>query len=203
MIVLPALPIRNRHISMIYHGEHFSREECEKIKNSADANGWSEGLVGGQGPEGAPAVERKARSVVEQRVKFDQGTGYPLSKVLRVISEVNSGYWQFDLSGFAYDDMPYLMRYTGPRNDKYDWHVDMGRFHSASRKLSFSLQLSDSADYEGGDLEFFNTLGSDKQAFRKIGVMVIFPSYWMHRIMPMTRGQRDVMVGWVHGPSYR
>ncbi|MBM3481745.1 MAG: 2OG-Fe(II) oxygenase [Alphaproteobacteria bacterium] len=202
MIVIPALPVRNRHVSMVYHGEHFTREECEKIRSSADPNGWTEGLVGGHGQDGAPAVERKARSVVEQRVKFDQASGYPLSKVLRVISEVNSSYWQFELSGLAYDDMPYLMRYTGPRQDKYDWHIDMGRFHSASRKLSFSLQLTDGAEYDGGDLEFFNA-AADRATFRKAGTMVIFPSYWMHRILPLTRGQRDVMVGWVHGPSYR
>ena len=125
-----------------------------------------------------------------------------LGNGMRVISEVNSTYWQFELSGFAYDDMPYLMRYTGPRQDKYDWHVDMGRFHSASRKLSFSLQLTDGAAYDGGDLEFFNTT-AERAAFRKAGTMLIFPSYWMHRILPLTRGQRDVMVGWVHGPSYR
>jgi len=202
MIVIPALPVRNRHVSMVYHGEHFTREECEKIRSSADPNGWTEGLVGGHGQDGAPAVERKVRSVVEQRVKFDQASGYPLSKVLRVISEVNSSYWQFELSGLAYDDMPYLMRYTGPRQDKYDWHIDMGRFHSASRKLSFSLQLTDGAEYDGGDLEFFNA-AADRATFRKAGTMVIFPSYWMHRILPLTRGQRDVMVGWVHGPSYR
>lgn len=202
MIVIPALPVRNRHVSMVYHGEHFTREECEKIRSSADPNGWTEGLVGGHGQDGAPAVERKARSVVEQRVKFDQASGYPLSKVLRVISEVNSSYWQFELSGLAYDDMLYLMRYTGPRQDKYDWHIDMGRFHSASRKLSFSLQLTDGAEYDGGDLEFFNA-AADRATFRKAGTMVIFPSYWMHRILPLTRGQRDVMVGWVHGPSYR
>ena len=202
MIVIPALPVRNRHVSMIYHGEHFTPEECEKIRSSADPHGWTEGLVGGHGQDGAPAIERKARSVVEQRVKFDQASGYPLSKVMRVISEVNSTYWQFELSGFAYDDMPYLMRYTGPRQDKYDWHVDMGRFHSASRKLSFSLQLTDGAAYDGGDLEFFNTT-AERAALRKAGTMLIFPSYWMHRILPLTRGQRDVMVGWVHGPSYR
>jgi len=78
----------------------------------------------------------------------------------------------------------------------------MGRFHSASRKLSFSLQLTDGAEYDGGDLEFFNA-AADRATFRKAGTMVIFPSYWMHRILPLTRGQRDVMVGWVHGPSYR
>jgi len=202
MIALPALPIRNRHVSMIYHGEHFSRDECEKIKNSIDPQGWAEGQVGGHGQDGAPAVEKKARSVIEQRLRYDPATSYPLSKILKIVCEVNSNYWQFDLSGLAYDDLPSVMRYTGPRNDKYDWHVDMGRFFSSSRKLSFSLQLTNGADYDGGDLEFFNTT-PDRQAFRKLGAMVIFPSYWMHRVLPITRGQRDVVVGWVHGPSYR
>jgi len=33
--------------------------------------------------------------------------------------------------------------------------------------------------------------------------MVIFPIYWLHRVTPVTRGTRDVAVGWVPGPSYR
>jgi PKHD-type hydroxylase len=202
MIVLPALPVRNRNVAMIYHGEHFSREECERIRAGADPNGWTEGLVGGQGRDSAPGVDRQARSVVEQRVRFDQATGWPLSKVLKLICEVNSSFWYFDLAGFAYDDMPYLMRYSGPRNDHNDWHVDMGRLYSSSRKLSFSLQLSDGASYEGGDLEFYN-MPADKAAFRKLGTLIVFPSYWMHRVNPVRGGQRDAMVGWVHGPSYR
>ncbi len=187
---------------MIHHGEHFTQDECEKIKNAADPNAWSEGLVGGHGRDGNPAVEKSARSVLEQRLRYDQASGYPLSKILKVICDVNSNAWHFDLSGFAYDDMPYHMRYGGTRRDHNDWHVDMGRFYSSSRKLSFSLQLSDGSDYEGGDLEFYNT-AIERSVFRTKGTLVIFPSYWMHKVNPVTEGQRDVIVGWVHGPSYR
>jgi predicted 2-oxoglutarate/Fe(II)-dependent dioxygenase YbiX len=202
MIVLPALPVRNRNVAMIHQGQHFSREECEKIRATIDPNGWSEGLVGGRGAGGNPGVERKARSVLEQRLKFDQASSYPLSKILKLICDINSSAWYFDLSGFAYDDMPYVMRYNASRADHYDWHTDMGQFYAASRKLSFSLQLSDGAAYDGGDLEFYNTT-VEKSLFRALGTLIVFPAYWMHRVHPVTRGQRDAVVGWVHGPSYR
>jgi PKHD-type hydroxylase len=202
MIFLPALPLRNRNVSMIYYGTHFTAEECAKIRLSVDPKAWSEGEVGGQGKDGAPAVQRKARSVLEQNLKFDQATGSPLSKFLKIVCEINATAWHFDLSGFVFDDMPYYMRYSEGRDDHYDWHVDMGRLHTASRKLSFSLQLTDGAGYEGGDLEFYNTV-VDKAVFRAVGTLVIFPSYWMHRVHSIARGQRDVVVGWVHGPSYR
>ena len=84
----------------------------------------------------------------------------------------------------------------------YDWHVDMGRSYAASRKLGFTIQLSNSSDYDGGNLEFHN-VEADPQSMRKKGTMAIFPTYWLHRVTPVTRGTRDAVVGWVHGPSYR
>ena len=44
----------------------------------------------------------------------------------------------------------------GNGGDHYDWHVDIGHEVNGSRKLSFTLQLSASSDYDGGDLEFLN-----------------------------------------------
>ena len=33
--------------------------------------------------------------------------------------------------------------------------------------------------------------------------LAIFPTYWLHRVTPVTKGTRDAVVGWVHGPSFR
>jgi PKHD-type hydroxylase len=34
------------------------------------------------------------------------------------------------------------------------------------------------------------------------GTTIIFPSYLMHRVNPVTRGNRFTLVSWVHGPSF-
>jgi PKHD-type hydroxylase len=95
-----------------------------------------------------------------------------------------------------------LLSYRGTIADHYDWHVDIGRGKTASRKLGFTVQLSASAEYEGGDLEFHG-IPSDREAFRRKGLLLVFPAFWLHRVTPITKGTRHVIVGWVHGPSFR
>ncbi len=38
---------------------------------------------------------------------------------------------------------------------------------------------------------------------QKVGTMIIFPSYLMHCVREVTEGTRYVVVGWVHGNSFR
>lgn len=201
MIVMPAMPLRNPNVGMVYNGVHFSSEECDQIVASAKEEAWQPGGVGGYG-EGRNAVVPKARSCTEQRLPFNPQSGFPLDRICHEVCNVNANGWRFDLTGFVSDDMPYLMRYTESNRDHYEWHMDMGRAYSASRKLSFSLQLSASDEYDGGDLEFYN-MQVDRARVRQKGTLVIFPTYWLHKVHPVTRGTRHVVVGWLHGPSYR
>ncbi len=203
MIVLPSMPLRNPNVSLVYHGQHFNDEECDRIVASAIDSEWREGGVGGHDEGSAEgSVVGKVRSCLEQRLPIDQRTGAPLNKISLEISGVNSNGWRFELSGFVADDMPYLMRYPDSMQSHYDWHVDMGRSFAASRKLAFTLQLSNPEDYEGGDLEFHN-VEIDLKSLRKKGTLAIFPTYWLHRVSPVTKGTRDAVVGWVHGASFR
>ena len=203
MIVLPSMPLRNPHVSLVYHGIHFSSEECDAITASAIDSEWREGGVGGYGEDKSqPSVVGKARSCLEQRLPVDQHSGAPLNKISLEISAVNANGWRFDLSGFVADDMPYIMRYPDSMQGHNDWHVDMGRAYAASRKLGFTIELTESNAYEGGDLEFHN-VEIDNESLRKKGTLAIFPTYWLHRVTPVTKGTRDVVVGWVHGPSFR
>ena len=64
------------------------------------------------------------------------------------------------------------------------------------RKLSISVQLSRSEDYEGGELQF--KVGSDEiVATQDPGSVIIFPSYIRHRVTPVTSGVRHSLVQWV------
>tara|TARA_Y100001970_G_scaffold294256_1_gene449252 strand:- start:42508 stop:43113 length:606 start_codon:yes stop_codon:yes gene_type:complete len=201
MIVLPALPLRNPNVGMVYNFVHFSEEECDQIIKSAKEDQWQAGGVGGYGDKGTGSVQNDARSCTEQRLPVGQA-GWPLSKIMFEICNINSQAWRFELGGFVNDDMPYLMRYQATKKDHVDWHMDMGQGQNASRKLGFSIQLTDPSEYEGGNLEFHN-ISVDQKTLRARGTLVLFPAYWLHRVTNVTKGERMVVVGWVHGPSYR
>jgi len=71
------------------------------------------------------------------------------------------------------------------------------------RKLSFSLQLSDPNDYEGGNLQLINEEGKTYFAPRKKGTIIIFDSRTQHRVLNVTKGVRKSIVGWVVGPRWK
>jgi predicted 2-oxoglutarate/Fe(II)-dependent dioxygenase YbiX len=196
---IPALPARNPAIGLIRAEQIFSDAECNEIRKSGDRQPWHEGKIGSSG---AGSVAAPIRSVLEQPLPIDPANGFPLVRILSEICRLNSGLWYFDLTGFVPDDEAIFLTYRGGSNDHYDWHVDIGEGSTASRKLGFTVQLSASDEYEGGDLEF-HAFPSDRGVFRRKGMLLVFPAFWLHRVTPMKRGTRRAIVGWVHGPSFR
>jgi PKHD-type hydroxylase len=113
--------------------------------------------------------------------------------------------------------------------DHYDWHTDSAlqtRPVPFDRKVSASIQLSDSDEYEGCDLEFpgfTKLLDQDldieigheiqtlepvdvktiKTLLRQKGTAIFFPSMFFHRVTPIKSGERFALVVWLQGPKYR
>ena len=71
------------------------------------------------------------------------------------------------------------------------------------RKLSFSLQLSDPDDYEGGNLQLVDETGHNYIAPRQRGCICLFDSRTLHRVLKVTKGTRKSIVGWVVGPRWK
>ena len=84
----------------------------------------------------------------------------------------------------------------------FGWHVDQAEA-PFPRKISFSLQLSDASAYEGCDLEIFNGSREPVAVPRGRGLLIIFPSYAMHRVTPIRSGTRKALVFWAAGPRFR
>lgn len=200
MIVIPSAPMRNSSTASVYVNKVFSDVECDQILENLDEEKWEEAMVGGVVERGVFTVEKEFRSNYQQKVTVDEA-GFPLDRIAQEICHANSELWRFDLGGFAGDDLPWVMNYSR-QGDHNNWHVDLGQGPTASRKLGFSLQLTEGSAYSGGDLGFHRIEKSREDLTRK-GTLIVFPSFWLHRVAPMTKGGRKVVVGWVHGPSFR
>ncbi|MCW4153382.1 Fe2+-dependent dioxygenase [Halomonas sp. 18H] len=62
--------------------------------------------------------------------------------------------------------------------------------------LSFTLFLESPDAYEGGELLIDTTAG--EQTYKlPAGALILYPSSTLHRVEPVTRGQRLAAVGWV------
>ena len=71
------------------------------------------------------------------------------------------------------------------------------------RKLSFTLQLSDPDDYEGGNVQLLDERGENYIAPRQRGCIILFDSRTQHRVLKVTKGTRKSIVGWVVGPRWK
>jgi PKHD-type hydroxylase len=166
--------------------------ECDEIvQNSTD---WVEGTVF---KFGQLIKQKQFRSVQICN------NGIPrdlVDRIFRTVFLTNSETFRLHLEGYNQKDAPLVFRYSADREDHYTWHSDSLPGDSV-RKISFSIQLTNPADYEGGDLEFMPAI-TDKK-IRDQGTMTIFPSYKIHRVSPVTQGVRHVIVGWLYGPDFR
>ena len=93
--------------------------------------------------------------------------------------------------------------YNSKQRGHYDWHHDVHWNGQADtdRKLSVTIQLSDTSEYEGGDFEFDEV--KTTADFRSKGTVLVFPSYLRHRVLPLTSGTRRSLVAWFFGPRWK
>ena len=107
----------------------------------------------------------------------------------------------------------------GP-NQFYNWHVDTSlpydnpnnlNTHNKIRKLSVTVNLSNSKDYKGGHFEFdFRDYQDIKKCkphrvkeINQRGSLIVFPSDLWHRVTPVTKGKRYSLVMWNLGYSFK
>jgi PKHD-type hydroxylase len=126
-------------------------------------------------------------------------TKWIYDRMQAVARALNDRTYQFDLRGFS-ENFQYTI-YHGTEGGHYDWHVDHGPLH-VQRKLSLSLQISHSSQYEGCDLQLQASNRRDT-APRERGTIIAFPSYVLHRVTPVVSGTRKSLVAWVTGPKFR
>ena len=74
----------------------------------------------------------------------------------------------------------------------------MGPGIHETRKLSFIIGLSPAESYEGGEITF-KVGPSDTSIKLEQGNMIVFPSFILHKVEPVTKGERYVLVGWLRG----
>lgn len=66
----------------------------------------------------------------------------------------------------------------------------------ARTDISFTLGLSDENSFDGGKLVIEDSTG--ERAWKlATGDLLIYPSHYLHRVNPVTQGQRLALVGWI------
>jgi PKHD-type hydroxylase len=147
---------------------------------------------------GASKYKEELRKSSVMHLDYKKDHEWLFERLATAAQKTNAERYGFDLSGFQQGMQ--LTRYG--KGDFFDWHLDFGAGEISDRKLSLTVQLSDPDEYEGGDLEFMINQNVVK-APREKGTVIVFPSFIMHRVTPITKGVRQSIVAWASGPPYR
>jgi PKHD-type hydroxylase len=167
----------------------FSKEECQKIINIAK----QKGLIKGKTKE-----ESNVRDSKISWLYPSDDMEWVFRRVTDISLNLNERFFKFDL--FGLNEGFQFTNYQAP-SGKYGKHVDRGT-NMCVRKLSISIQLTNPEEYEGGELYLYDeekgTLMDKTQ-----GTLIIFPSYVLHEVMPVIKGERNSLVTWVTGKQFK
>jgi len=170
----------------------FSKEECQTIINIAK----DKGLV-----QGTTFNDNKTKDVRDSKISWlysNDNMEWVFRRVTDITLNLNERFFKFDL--FGLNEGFQFTNYEAP-SGKYDKHVDR-TINIPVRKLSISIQLTNPEEYEGGELYLYD---DDKGTVmdKTQGTLIIFPSYVLHEVMPVTKGERNSLVTWVTGKQFK
>ena len=182
--------------SWAYQHKLFTSAEIDQIHDIAAEYKLQEGSVG------AGDSMNKNKSIRDSNIAFlrsdDAANNWIFQRITRSIIDINQQFWNFDLQRIE------TLQYSEYRVGQfYKQHIDM-MYQSptrAIRKLSFTIQLTDPEEYEGGDVLI--KTGTDSPIHKDLGTINFFPSYVLHEVTPVTKGTRHALVGWITGPAFR
>lgn len=175
-------------------GDAVSVDEVAAIVKLADDREKGSAVIGDA------RLDEGYRSSKVSWLAYGGQTEWVFDRIAHIVGSINSQFYGFDIHGMC-EDIQFTEYYASEKGH-YDWHQDSGPNTMSPRKLSIVIQLSDPADYDGGELQILSSR-EPTNVDRKLGLATVFPSFMLHRVTPVTRGIRRSLVAWIAGPKFR
>jgi PKHD-type hydroxylase len=181
-------------VDHVWFPNFFTEEEVGRIRST-----WNDEMARNAAVNNAGKEEMRDELRKSQIMFLKPGDNdWIYDKLAAACIQTNTNRFKFEITGFQTE----LQLASYSNTGFFDWHMDFGPGDISNRKLSITVQLSESDEYEGGDLQFMiNQKVVD--APRTKGTAIIFPSFALHRVSPVTKGCRKSIVGWIAGPPYK
>jgi len=167
-----------------------SATELDEVRRQLLAQPWVDGKV--------TAGVQSAQVKVNRQLDEDNSLARQLGElILRRLSD-NALFMSAALPKRIYP--PLFNRYGG--GEAFGFHVDnairgiKGVRERVRTDLSATLFLADPASYDGGELVIRDTFG-EQRAKLPAGHLVLYPGSSLHRVEPVTRGERLASFFWI------
>jgi PKHD-type hydroxylase len=183
-------------INYYYFDKVFDKEKLDKLEEQLKGLSPEEMIEGNT----AEVVNKSYRNSRIHWIPKTEEWKWLYEYMGQLAKHANDQIWHFDITHM--NEMIQYTEYDEEYEGHYDWHVDVGAAETSKRKISISVQLSGPEDYEGGDLQFY--IKRDLITAPKTrGTATLFPSYFLHRVRPVTKGRRRCLILWISGPPFK
>ena len=189
-----------------YWNNAFNEDEMQRLEKYLNTLKLERGFTIAENQK--KNIKKTIRKSKVNFIKVNPETVWIFERINFVISNLNNNFFNFDLNG--YNSLQYTV-YNASEKGEYGFHMDtfigndVPKDMYETRKLSLTFLLNEpNVDFKGG--EFQINPGDEKKALSinmKKGDMILFPSFMIHRVKPVTKGVRKSIVAWVTGPKWR
>ena len=176
----------------------FSPQQCQDIINAGHQQKAEEAKVGHTNVKGG-AHDTKKRVTTISWIPF-KAMPQMYKVIERTMKQVNGNHFGYD--GMQITEPAQFTEY--PKGGFYDWHMDADvncQFEPPIRKISMTILLSPSHEFEGGGLEFLTEGNNPPQLIQ--GQAIFFCSLLRHRVAKVKKGVRRSLVMWFGGPPFK
>jgi PKHD-type hydroxylase len=173
----------------------FTESECDTIidlgeeRNPKFAQIYTETSAGD--------INTEIRNCGVSWIKPEEDTAWIFQKIQHAVAAINEQHYKFSIQ---WGEDCQFTKYDSSYRGFFRKHLDIVGFSGeAARKISISILLND--NYDGGDLNIY----TDEIPFtvkKSKGTLVIFPSFLLHEVTPVTLGTRYSLVNWINGTRW-
>ena len=188
------LPVNEDFQPYLVFEQFFSASECREILDQVQ-----EFTPAGLGMDNQAMFDKRYRNCDESQIDYSETVDWLFRKLGNLVLDCNARHYYFEVTGFVQG--LHVLRYKPESH--FVWHSDHASGIGSARKLSVVVLLSAREQYQGGELCFHESISSEVDIVNSQGTVIIFPSFMVHRVTPVTRGMRYSLVGWVYGPPFR
>lgn len=175
---------------LIEIGDLFRPEEVSDMRTRLLEQPWVDGKV--------TAGQRSARDKCNRQLAEDSALGIQLGQRILARLSDNALFMSAALPKRIYP--PLFNRYSG--GEAFGFHIDnairgiKGIRERVRTDLSATLFLADPETYDGGELVIRDTFG-ERSVKLPAGHLVLYPGTSVHKVKPVTRGERVAAFFWI------
>lgn len=173
----------------VLNEKFLSDEEIENIFKLSKDIEYKKGSVVG-------ISEKNIRECLVKELPWDDSFSWLYDKIVSDIVNVNNSNFRLSINGI---EGLQLIKYVKDSIGYLQHRDTMDVSPGVKRKISMSVQLSDSKQYSGGEMMVNCDLNTRYVLSKDKGSAIIFKSDLLHQVLPISSGERYSLVVWVCG----